>query len=147
VTVKQQLAEFYLNEKQFTQIPALRLADRLRLRSPWSASVSIQNYQEFMPQLGHCSVPLRRWRVAELVELTVQGQIDEALETSQILLQADQRASNFYGLMNTYDQIGQLYLKRGNNSEALAAFQKGLNLLNNWIINRLTLLNRFRSLQ
>ena len=55
-----------------------------------------------------------------------QGQIDEALETSQILLQADQLASNFYGLMNTYDQIGQLYLKRGNNSEALAAFQKGL---------------------
>jgi len=56
--------------------------------------------------------------------LTVR-QVDAALETSQILLQADQRASNFYGLMNTYDQIGQLYLKRGNNSEALAAFQKG----------------------
>jgi len=48
------------------------------------------------------------------------------LETSQILLQADQRASNFYGLMNTYDQMGQLYLSAVI-TQTLAAFQKGWN--------------------
>ena len=30
--------------------------------------------------------------------------------------------------MTTYDQIGQIYLERTNYSEALAAFQKGLEL-------------------
>ena len=31
-------------------------------------------------------------------------------------------------MMNTYDQIGQLYLQRGSYPEALAAFQNGLQL-------------------
>lgn len=128
VTVKQQLAEFYLNEKQFTQIPALRLAIASDYEALDQLASAFQNYQEAyalawsLQQYYRAGDALRK-----LVELyRSQGQVDAALETSQILLQADQRASNFYGLMNTYDQIGQLYLKRGNNSEALAAFQKGL---------------------
>ena len=50
------------------------------------------------------------------------------MQTSQILLQAQQLASNTYGMMTTYDRIGQIYLKRANYPEALAAFQKGLEL-------------------
>ena len=128
VKVKQQLAEFYLNEKQFTQIPALRLTIASDYEALGQLASAFQNYQEAyasawsLQQYYSAGDALRK-----LVALyRSQGQIDEALETSQILLQADQLASNFYGLMNTYDQIGQLYLKRGNNSEALAAFQKGL---------------------
>lgn len=43
-------------------------------------------------------------------------------------MQADEQAVNVYGMMNTYDQIGQINLKRGNYSEALKAFQNGLEL-------------------
>jgi tetratricopeptide (TPR) repeat protein len=57
-----------------------------------------------------------------------QGQIKEALQTSEILLEADNRSSNFYGMMSTYNQIGQIYLKIGDYGEAAAAFQNGLQL-------------------
>lgn len=50
------------------------------------------------------------------------------MQTSQILLEADRLGSNFYGMMTTYDQIGQIYLNRRNYGEALAAFQKGFEL-------------------
>jgi len=39
-----------------------------------------------------------------------------------------EQAVNVYGMMNTYDQIGQINIKRGNYSEALAAFENGLDL-------------------
>ncbi|MBD3562790.1 hypothetical protein H6S82_28685, partial [Planktothrix sp. FACHB-1355] len=35
---------------------------------------------------------------------------------------------NFYGMMNTYDEVGQLYLEYKNFAQALSAFQKGLEL-------------------
>jgi len=111
--------------KQFTQIPALRLAIASDYEALDQLASAFQTIKKLMPSLVIATVLPRRWRACGSWAHRSQGQVDAALETSQILLQADQRASNFYGLMNTYDQIGQLYLKRGNNSEALAAFQKG----------------------
>ena len=55
-----------------------------------------------------------------------QGQTEDALQTTQILVQAEEQAHNFYGLMNAYDQIGQIQLQRKNNPQALEAFRKGL---------------------
>jgi len=55
-----------------------------------------------------------------------QGQIQEALQASEILVQTQQLASNFYGLMNAYDQIGKMHLERKEYPQALQAFQKGL---------------------
>lgn len=128
--VKQQLAELYLNEEQFTQVPALRLAIAADYESLGQLQEAFQNYQEAyasawsLEQYARAGSALRN-----LISLyRSQKQIDEALKTSQILLEADQRAANVYGMMNTYDQIGQIYLERGNYSEALAAFQSGLEL-------------------
>lgn len=128
VAVKQQLAELYLNEENFTQVPALRLAIASDYESLKQVEEAFQNYQEAyasawsLQQYSRAGDALR-----ELISLyRSQGQINEALQASQILLQADQRASNAYGLMNTYDQIGRIYLERGNYPEALTAFQKGL---------------------
>jgi tetratricopeptide (TPR) repeat protein len=130
VEVRQQLAELYLNEEQFTQLPALRLAIAADYESLGQLQEAFQNYQEAyasawsLQQYARAGSALRN-----LIALyRSQKQIDEALKTSQILLEADQRASNIYGMMNTYDQIGQIYLERGNYSEALAAFQSGLKL-------------------
>jgi tetratricopeptide (TPR) repeat protein len=128
VTVKQKLAELYLNEQQFTQIPALRLAIASDYEALGQLVPAFQNYQEAYASAWSLQQYYRAGdALRKLVALyRSQGQINEALETSQILLQADQLASNFYGLINTYDQIGQIHLKRGSTSEALAAFQKGL---------------------
>ena len=57
-----------------------------------------------------------------------QEQIDEALQTSQILIDTQQQAVNYYGMMEAYDQMGQLYLQRQQYPQALAAFEKGLEI-------------------
>jgi tetratricopeptide (TPR) repeat protein len=130
VQVKQQLAELYLNEAQFTQVPALRLAIASDYESLGKLQEAFQNYQEAyasawsLQQYARAGNALRNL----IVLYRSQGQIDAALGASQILLEADQRAANVYGMMNTYDQLGQIYLERGNFSEALAAFQSGLEL-------------------
>lgn len=130
VEVRQQLAELYLNEEQFTQVPAIRLAIAADYESLGQLQQAFQNYQEAyasawsLQQYARAGSALRN-----LIALyRSQKQIDEALKTSQILLEADQRAANVYGMMNTYDQIGQIYLEGGKYSEALAAFKSGLEL-------------------
>lgn len=130
VQIKQQLAELYLNQEDFTQLPALRLAIALDYESLGQLEEAFRNYQEAyasawsLQQYYRASDALRK-----LVSLyRSQGQIKEALQTSEILLEADNRSSNFYGMMNTYDQIGQIYLKLGDYGEASVAFQNGLQL-------------------
>lgn len=126
--IKQQLAELYLNEQDFTKVPQLRLAIASDLQSLGQLKEAFQNYQEAyasawsLQQYARAADALRR-----LIALyRTQGQIDEALQTSQILLEAERLANNSYGLMNTYDEIGKIYLERGNYPEALTAFQSGL---------------------
>jgi tetratricopeptide (TPR) repeat protein len=128
VAVRQQLAKFYLNEEQFTQLPALRLLIGSDYQALGQLKQAFQNYQEAYASAWSLQ---QYYRAAEALRNLValyrsQEQLDAALETSRILLEADGRASNLYGLMNTYDQIGRMYLKQGNYSEALAAFQNGL---------------------
>lgn len=57
-----------------------------------------------------------------------QNQINEALQASKILLETETLATNFYGLMQTYDQMGEMYLENKENTKALAAFEKGLEI-------------------
>lgn len=130
LAIKQQLATLYLNEKDFTKVPALRLeigSDHELLNQLEQA---FQNYQEAYSSAWS----LQQYHLAgdalrKLVALyRTQGQINEALEASKILLEAEQLAINYYEVMNTYDQIGQIHMERGNYPEALAAFQKGLEL-------------------
>jgi tetratricopeptide (TPR) repeat protein len=124
------LAELYLNQEDFTQVPALRLAIASDYEAIGQLEEAFRNYQEAyalawsLEQYYRASDALRK-----LVTLyRSQGQIKEALQTSEILLEADNRSSNFYGMMSTYNQIGQIYLKIGDYGEAAAAFQNGLQL-------------------
>lgn len=127
---KQQLAKVYLNAKDLSQVPALKLAIASDYESLGKVNEAFQNYKEAytsawsLQQYYRAASALRR-----LVSLyRSQGQINEALQTSQILLQADAKLANDYGRMNTYDQIGQIYLQRKNYLAAKSAFQKGLEL-------------------
>ncbi len=130
VEIKQQLLAIYQQEKLLTQIPALQLAIANDYKVLGQLEQAFANYQQAytsawgLQQFFQAGDALR-----ELVALyRSQEQIDEALQTSQILLQADEQAVNVYGMMNTYDQIGQINIKRGNYPEALTAFQNGLDL-------------------
>ena len=51
---------------------------------------------------------------------------EKALGAYTLLVPVEQQAYNDYGLMNAYDKIGQLQRHKGDNLEALKAFEKGL---------------------
>ena len=128
VKVKQQLLE--LDQKDFTQVPALQMAIASDYEVLGQSEQAFQNYQAAyksawaLQQYYRAGDALRK-----LIELyRSRRQISAALEASQILLDTDQLADNAYGMMNTYDQIGQIQTEAGNYSEALAAFQKGLEI-------------------
>jgi tetratricopeptide (TPR) repeat protein len=89
-----------------------------------------QTYQEAYKQAW----ALQQWAYASeaLSKLAAlyrsSNQPDSALQVYDVLLKTQQQSYNFYGLMNTYDQMGQIYLAQGKYSQALDVFQKGLEL-------------------
>ena len=128
VKVKQQLLE--ISQKDVTQVPALQMAIASDYEALGQSEQAFQNYQAAyksawaLQQYYRAGDALRK-----LIELyRSRQQRQAALDTSQILLDADQLADNVYGIMNTYDQIGQIQLEGCNYSAALAAFQKGLEI-------------------
>ncbi|NEO92970.1 MAG: tetratricopeptide repeat protein [Moorea sp. SIO3G5] len=147
---KQQLVDIYLSQGNDTQIPALKIAiasDYNSLNQPEKAS---QTYQEAyalawsLQQFAHASEALQP--LAELYLTSKQPEF--ALQVYEVLLQVEQQSYNYYGLMNTYDKIGQTYLDMNNYPQALAAFQKGLDLAESlqhreaYFVNKIQLVNR-----
>ncbi|WP_293079565.1 tetratricopeptide repeat protein [Moorena sp. SIO3H5] len=147
---KQQLVDIYLSQGNDTQIPALKIAiasDYNSLNQPEKAS---QTYQEAyslawsLQQFAHASEALQP--LAELYLTSKQPEF--ALQVYEVLLQVEQQSYNYYGLMNTYDKIGQVYLDMNNYPQALAAFQKGLDLAESlqhreaYFVNKIQLVNR-----
>ena len=57
-----------------------------------------------------------------------QNQIQTALEIYQAQVLLNQQSNNFYGMMNSYDIIGDIYLEQKAYQQAIAAFQQGLAL-------------------
>lgn len=55
---------------------------------------------------------------------------DEALVAYNLLVPVEQQAYNEYGIMNAYDNIGQIERRRGNLAESLQAFQRALTIAN-----------------
>ena len=133
VAVKQKLFALYQNDPQLSlSLPTLRGAIARNYQALGQSQAAFDNYQQAytsawsLQQYASSADALR-----QMISLYRSlGQIDAALQTSQILLQAEQRAANLYGMMTAYDQIGQLYLSLANFTEALSAFQNGLQLAN-----------------
>ncbi len=130
VAIKQQLAEIYFKEKKLNQLPLLKLAIASDYESLNQQEQAFRNYQEAYTTAWSLQ---EYYRASEALQHLVklyrsQDQLDEALRTSQILLQADEQTSNYYGMMTTYDQIGQIYIKRRSYPNAKVAFENGLKI-------------------
>lgn len=130
VKIKEQLAENYLQNQQVASIPDLRILigeDYEALKQLEKAS---QNYQEAyslgiaLEQFGVAGKALTK--LANLYQS--QGQDEYALKIYQALLAVEQQSYNYYGLMNAYDKIGDLYSKYKNYPQALNAYNNGLEL-------------------
>jgi tetratricopeptide (TPR) repeat protein len=135
IDILHKIKAIYSQDNNLSQLPTLHLAiatnyETLARKNPALVQEAFQNYQ---------TAYTTAWQIqqyanaAEAVQKLIplyrsQGQIDEALQTSKLLIEIQARFANFYGIMQTYDQIGQLYLERQEYPQSLAAFQKGLEL-------------------
>jgi len=135
IDVLNRMAEIHQQKNNLLKIPGLKLAigsnyQSLAQENPSLLSQAFNNYE----QAYIMATRSRRYVIAgealqKLINLyRSQEQIDEALQTSQILIDTQQQAVNYYGMMEAYDQMGQLYLQRQQYPQALAAFEKGLEI-------------------
>jgi tetratricopeptide (TPR) repeat protein len=130
VRIKEQLVQKYQSDRNTLALAELKLAigaDYETLKEPEKAS---QNYQEAFSlawsQQEYGTAGDALIKLGNLYQ--AYNQDDYALQIYQELIKVEQQSYNYYGLMQTYDRIGQIYLKQKNYPQALAAFQKGLEL-------------------
>lgn len=135
INVLSKLAAIYTSDDNLTQIPALKIAiaenyQSLARENPNFLQEAFNKYQEaYVTAWQSQQYVTASEALQKLIKLySSQNQIDEALQTSQILLETETLATNFYGLMQAYDQIGQLYLEKKEDAKALTAFQQGLQI-------------------
>ena len=133
LNVRNKLAEIYQKENNLTQLPALKLAiasdyETLAKQNPSLLQEAFKNYQQAYTTAWQLEQYVRAGEALQkLIALyRSQRQIEAALQTSQILVQTQEQAGDFYALMNAYDQIGQMQLERKDYPQALFAFHKGL---------------------
>jgi len=135
IDARKKLSLFYRQTNDITKLSALKLSigsdyETLAKENRNLVDEAFKNYQEAYTMAWDIQQYVRAAEALQkLISLYVaEGQTEEALQTSQILLQAEERAANFYGMMSAYEQIGKIHLQRQENQSALAAFQKGLEL-------------------
>ncbi len=117
------------------KLSALKIAigsdyESLAKKNPAFLDEAFKNYQEAYIIAWKLQQYVRAGEALQkLIALySSQGQIEEALQTSKILIETAVRAENLYSLMNAYDQIAKLYLQRQDYPQAMEAFQQGLKL-------------------
>ncbi|MEC4813976.1 MAG: tetratricopeptide repeat protein [Scytonema sp. PMC 1069.18] len=133
--VRTQLAKVYQQTNNYIQLSELKLEiaedyEALAEENPSLLQEAFSNYQvayrtawELQQYVGAAEA------LQKLINLyRSTGQMEEALQTSSILIQAQELANNSFGLMNAYDQIGQIYVQRQDYPQARTAFQKALEI-------------------
>ena len=128
--IKQQLLERHLENQKTEQLAALKISiaiDHQALKQPEKAR---QNYQDAFAlawSLQQFALAIESLQKLALLYQEYQ-QPTAALKIYQQLIKVKRKAYDYYGLLNTYDQIGQIHWQLKNYPQALAAFRQGLEL-------------------
>lgn len=128
IAAREKLASVYLNLQNPAAIPPLKIAIATDYQTIGQINLAAQYYQEAY----NLAVPIQQYAQASeaLDKLALlyrsQKQWEPTLRIYQMQLLLEERAYNFYGLMNAYDNIGQVYQEMTDYKKALEAYQKGL---------------------
>lgn len=128
VQYQQQLADLYQKKSQPELLPALKIRIADNYAASGQTNLAEQNYQEAFKlaqpvfQLAYAGDALRK--LGGLYRSN--DRLDAALQIYEYLAQVQQQAYDTYGLMESYDQIGQIHLSRNAYPQALTAFNQGL---------------------
>jgi tetratricopeptide (TPR) repeat protein len=130
IAAREKLTSVYLNLQNPSAIPALKFAIASDYETIGQINLAAQYYQEAY----NLAVPIQQYAQASeaLEKLALlyrsQKQWEPTLRIYQMQLLLEERAYNFYGLMNAYDNIGQVYQEMTAYDKALEAYQKGLDV-------------------
>jgi len=130
IAAREKLASVYLNLQNPSAIPPLKIAIATDYQSIGQINLAAQYYQEAY----NLAVPIQQYAQASeaLDKLALlyraQKQWEPTLRIYQMQLLLEERAYNWYGLMNAYDNIGQVYQEMKAYDKALESYQKGLEL-------------------
>ncbi|MCT7948698.1 hypothetical protein NG798_02740 [Ancylothrix sp. C2] len=128
--VRNKILNRYREAKNPVNVPGLKIAMGENLQALGRLSSAAQSYQEAyslgwaIQQFGRAGEALEK--LAVLYES--QDKVDAALQVYQALVVVQQRGYDFFGMMNTFDKMGQIHLNQKRFPQAVAAFQRGLEL-------------------
>ncbi|MEG4106816.1 tetratricopeptide repeat protein [Microcoleus sp. S13_C5] len=130
IAAREKLASVYLNLQNPSAIPPIKIAIASDYQTIGQINLAAQYYQEAY----NLAVPIQQYAQASeaLDKLALlyraQKQWEQTLRIYQMQLLLEERADNFYGLMNAYDNIGQVYQEMKAYDKALESYQKGLDV-------------------
>ncbi|HLO51309.1 MAG TPA: tetratricopeptide repeat protein [Kamptonema sp.] len=128
IAAMERLTALYLNQPNLKAVPSLKMAIASNYEALGQLNLASQYYQETYTS----AIAVQEFSVASEALQKMgklyrsQKQWDAALKIYQVQLIVEQQSYNLYGVMDTYDQIGQVYMELKSYREALAAYQKGL---------------------
>ena len=128
IAAREKLASVYVNLQNPSAIPPLKIAIATDYQTIGQINLAAEYYQEAY----NLAVPIQQYaQASEALEklallYRAQKQWEPTLRIYQMQLLLEERAYNFYGLMNAYDNIGQVYQEMTAYDKALEAYQKGL---------------------
>lgn len=128
IAAREKLTAVYVNLQNPSAIPPLKIAIAADYQSLGQINLAAQYYQEAY----NLAVPIQQYAQASeaLDKLALlyrsQKQWEPTLRIYQMQLLLEERADNLYGLMNAYDNIGQVYQEMKDYKKALESYQKGL---------------------
>jgi tetratricopeptide (TPR) repeat protein len=130
IVMRQQLIAHYLNVQDLRKVPQLKVAVGVNYQLLGKLPEAIENYREAYTMAWSLQqFQVAREALQQLADLYYSlEKVDEALQVYEAMLVVDRRATNLYGLMESFDRIGQIQRDRGAYPEALAAFQSALEL-------------------
>ncbi|MBE9011138.1 hypothetical protein IQ250_13060 [Pseudanabaenaceae cyanobacterium LEGE 13415] len=131
VTYQQQLIELYQrNPQQASLIAPLKIRQADNFAAANQLEAAEKAYQEAfqlaqpLVQLAYASDALRKLGAL----YRSNNRLDAALQVYEYLASVQQQAYNSFGVMDAFDQIGQIQLQRKALPEAANAFRQGLEL-------------------
>lgn len=128
IAAREKLTSLYLSQQNLKAVPPLKMEIASNYEVLGQLNLANQYYQEayssalVVQQFAVASEALEK--MAKLYRS--QKQWDAALKIYQVQLTVEQQSYNLYGVMETYDRIGQVYMELKAYSQALAAYQRGL---------------------
>jgi len=135
IDILNQLASIYNQQDNQEAIPRLKIAiaenyQSLVPQNPSLLQPALNSYQEAYIIAWQLQMYLSAGEALEkLIDLyRSQNQTREALQASKILLETQTLGRNYYGLMQAYDQLGDIYLQKEESANALIAFEQGLKI-------------------